>query len=343
MKRMLIITTLVIGLTACHNQENDFPNFDYTAAYFPYQYPVRTLVLGDYIYDNTNDNNHQFLISAAFGGVYSNDKDRVLDIKVDGDLVKNVLYKNNVTNKSDTLRLMPSNYYTLSSTDKLIIPKGRFNGNIVVQLNDAFFGDSLAIKGNYAIPLRITGATKVDSILHGRPSVSNADCRISSNWTIAPKDFTMFAVKYINPYHGKYLHRGKSVIKDASNTVIEDSIYRNTFIEDNEIWSITTSGKNQVLTQGNIKSLKIKGQFNLILNFDQNGHCSVTGNAGSSKYVVTGTGAFADDADTWGNKKRDAIHLNYQFSDGTNTYYAIDTLVIRDRAVVMETYTPIVF
>ncbi|MDP4188871.1 MAG: DUF5627 domain-containing protein, partial [Bacteroidota bacterium] len=55
---------------------------------------------------------------------------------------------------------------------------------------------------------------------------------------------------------------------------------------------------------------------------------------------ITGTGKFSKDADEWGNEKRDAIYLNYQFSNGTNTYSATDTLVVRDRAVVMETYTP---
>ena len=67
MKKILIILTLITGLIACNKQKDQFPDFDYTTGYFPYQYPVRTLVLGDYIYDNTNDNSHKFLISAAMG------------------------------------------------------------------------------------------------------------------------------------------------------------------------------------------------------------------------------------------------------------------------------------
>ena len=64
MKKISIIIVLFATLFACKNQDVDFPDFDYTAAYFPRQYPVRTLVLGNDIYDNTNDNNHKFLISA---------------------------------------------------------------------------------------------------------------------------------------------------------------------------------------------------------------------------------------------------------------------------------------
>ena len=53
---------IAICLISCQNQEIDFPDFDYTTGYFPYQYPIRTIILGDYIYDNSNDNNHEFVI-----------------------------------------------------------------------------------------------------------------------------------------------------------------------------------------------------------------------------------------------------------------------------------------
>ena len=114
MKKILVILTLATGLIACKNEKIEFSDFDYTAGYFPYQYPVRTLVLGDYIYDNTNDNNHKFLISAAFGGVYSNKEDRVFTIEVAENLCDNVLFKST----NDIIRLLPPEYYTLSSSDK---------------------------------------------------------------------------------------------------------------------------------------------------------------------------------------------------------------------------------
>jgi hypothetical protein len=335
MKKVLVlIIVLFSGLIACENQENEFSDFDYTTGYFPYQYPVRTLVLGDYIYDNTNDNNHKFLISAAMGGVYSNDKDREFDIEVDESLCNNVLFEST----SEPIRLMPEEYYNLSSSEKLTIPSGEFNGNIEVQLTDAFFNDPLSIKLAYVIPIRLLGSADVDSILQGKPSVINPDPRLADQWEIAPKDFTMFAVKYINPYHGKYLHRGESIVKDASNTVLETNVYRTTYIVDNELWDLVTTNMNQVSVEGNIRSSIITGTLKILLTFSEDGNCSVKEAAGSA-YTITGTGKFLKDADEWGNKKRDAIHLNYQLSNGTNTYYATDTLVIRDRAVVMELYT----
>lgn len=338
MKKILLILALFIGLMACENQENEFADFDYTSGYFPYQHPVRILVLGDYIYDNTNDNNHKFLISAAMGGVYENTKDRVFDIEVAPSLCTNVLFEST----KDTVRLMPSSYYTLSSTNKLTIPAGAVNGNIEVQLTEAFFNDPLSIKNTYVIPVRLLGSADVDTVLQGKTTRSNPDPRIVSHWDVTPKDFTMFAVKYINPYHGKYLHRGVSVVKDASNAVLETNVYRKQYVVNDEVWSLVTTARKQVSVSGVVRSTSLTGTLNMLLTFDDNGNCTVKENTGSA-FTITGTGKFADDADAWGDKKRDAIHLQYQFTSNDKTYSATDTLVIRDRAVVMEVYKPVVF
>ncbi len=338
MKKILLIVALFAGLVACENMENEFADFDYTTGYFPYQHPVRTLVLGDYIYDNTNDNNHKFLISAAMGGVYENTQDRVFDIEVAPNLCNRVLFEST----KDTLRLMPSSYYTLSSANKLTIPAGKVNGSIEVQLTEAFFNDPLSIKNTYVIPVRLLGSADVDTVLQGKTTRSNPDPRVVGHWAITPKDFTMFAVKFINPYHGKYLHRGVCTVKDASNAEVEKKVYRQKYVTNDEVWSLTTTARNQVTVQGVSRSTLIPGTFKMNLTFGNDGNCTISQATGST-FAVTGTGKFVDDGDEWGNKKRDAIHINYQFTSGSNTYSATDTLVIRDRAVVMEVYKPIVF
>lgn len=335
-------------LIACNNQDVDFPDFDYTAAYFPRQYPVRTLILGNDIYDNTNDNNHKFLISARFGGVYKNSKDRLLKISVDESLCNNVLFKSS----SEPILALPHEYYSLSSTDQLIIPSGEFYGSIEVQLTDAFFNDPLAIELAYVIPLRIVSSNDVDSILQGklRNQIPDPDYRIASQWEITPKNFTMFAVKFINPYHGHYLHRGVSVVKNKEGESLETISYRTTYVEQNEIWKLITTGKNQVSIKENTHSSKFTGDLNLLLDFSEDGNCTVsgissikTGTEVTIDYPITGSGTFINDGDAWGGSKRDAIHLKYQFTDGINTYSATDTLVIRDRGVVMEAFEPVVF
>lgn len=338
MKKILVILTLVTGLIACENQKNEFPDFDYTTGYFPYQYPVRTLVLGDYIYDNTNDNNHKFLISAAFGGVYENNQDREFKIEVTENLCDNVLFKST----NDTIHLLPPAYYTLSSSDKLIIPAGKVNGSIEVQLTDAFFDDPLAIKLGYVIPIRIVSVTNIDSVLRGKTNKLNPDPRVNADWDILPKDFTMFAINYINPYHGMYLHRGTNVVKNASATILETNVYHTKYIVDNEVWSMVTTGKNQVTVQGSAHSALIPGVLKMNLTFSDNGSCTITQAVGST-FTITGSGKFTSDADEWGNEKRDAIHINYQLTYGANTYSATDTLVIRDRAIKMQVYNPLVY
>ncbi|WP_177236789.1 DUF5627 domain-containing protein [Spirosoma endophyticum] len=336
MKKILFLLVLVAGLYACKNQEIVFPDYDYTSGYFPYQYPIRTLILGDYIYDNSNDNNHKFLISAAMGGVYANTKDRIFKIRIDNSLCNQAKFA--ATNQP--IYPLPEKYYTLSSADQLIIPAGELNGNIAVQLKDEFFDDTLAVKLAYVLPVRISQVIGLDSLLTGKPSVAQADPRIVSNWQVTPKDFTMFAVKFINPFHGSYFRRGKSAVKNAAGQEIESTTYRTQFIEKNDVWNLTTKSKNQVTMAGNLNSTAIKGTLSLLLTFTGN-DCVVQNSPGSA-FQVTGSGKFLDDADEWGNKKRDAIHLTYQFKQGTNTYSATDTLVIRDRGVGLEVFQPVI-
>jgi hypothetical protein len=337
MKKIFVILTFFAGFIACENQKNEFSDYYFTSGYFPYQYPVRTLVLGDYIYDNTNDNNHKFLIGAGMGGVYSNTQERVFDIEVASSLCNKVLFEST----KDTIRLLPTAYYTLSSYNKLVIPAGEVNGSIEVQLKDAFFDDPLAIKLGYVLPIRIVKATNLDSVLRGKSSKINADPRDNTQWDILPKDFTMFAINYINPYHGQYLHRGVNVVKNAAAKVLETNFYRTQYIVDNEIWSLVTTGKNQVNVQANTRSALIPGSLKMNLTFANDGSCTITQAVGST-FTITGSGKFTSGADEWGNKKRDAIHLKYQLTSGTNTYSATDTLVIRDRAVKMQIYKPVV-
>ena len=331
--------TLLVGLIACENQDKDFPDYIFTSGYFPYQYPVRTIVLGDYIYDNTNDNNHKFLISVAIGGIYENTKDRVFNVELAPSLCTKVLFG---TGK-DTIRLMPSSYYTLSSPNTITVPKGEFNGGVEVTLTDAFFNDTKSVINTYVIPMRIVNSADVDTVLRGKSFKTNPDPRYTGpgEWEIVPKDFTMFAVKYINKYHGKYLHRGANTVKNSSGTTLETNIYRQKYNVDDEIWSLVTTSLNKITLSGGTHSTLVPGTLKMDLTFADNGDCTITQAAGST-YTITGSGKFKTGADSWGNKPRDAIHMTYQLTSGAYSYSATDTLVIRDRAVVMEVYTPFV-
>jgi len=322
-----------MGLYSCQ-KEAVHKDFIYTSGYFPYQFPVRTIILGDYVFDNTNDNDHKFIISTHMGGVYENDKDREFQIEVDKSLANHVLFNDN----GDTVYAMPDNYYKLTS-DKIIIPKGKMSGGVEVQLTNAFFEDAEAIKLNYVVPVRIKGSSDVDTILVGQSDVPNADPRIASQWTVPPKDFTMFAIKFINEYHGTYFHYGKSQVKDNTGAVVEDTTYSNEDVVKNPTSKLTTTGRHQVSLSTFLNSKVMKGEISMVLTFSGN-NCVISPADGSA-YTITGTGEFKPKEYTWGDKKRDGIVLNYTVSDGDNTAVVSDVLVSRDRDVVMETYSPI--
>jgi hypothetical protein len=336
MKKIYILIAIIIGFSSCKNFETDFPDYGYTSGYFPYQYPVRTIILGDYIYDNSNDNAHKFVISAAMGGTYSNERDRVFDIEVDETLCDKVLFNAD----GDTIQALPDSYYTLSSNDKLVIKSGKFNGGIEVQLTDEFFNDPDAIKLTYVVPIRLVSSDDVDRILSGTSEDPDPDPR-TDNWTVTPKDFTMFAVKYINEYHGTYFHYGQSNVKDGTNTVIESTAYSEDYVEFNNTSKLVTTGRNQVLLSTFLKSEVMSGEVQMLLNFDGD-NCTIT-EAEGSPYSISGTGVFKSKEFSWGNKERNGIELTFTVSDGTYTYEASDVLVVRDRGVVMEVYSPVVY
>ena len=281
MKKTAIISIiLMVALAACKNFDIEHPDFDYTSGYFPYQFPVRTLVLGDYIYDNSNDNNHKFIISIGIGGVYSNEKDRTFNIQVDNSLCDNVLFSSG----GDPIIAMPQNYYQLSSNQ--IVPKGKVNGGVEVQLSDAFFNDPKAIKNTYVVPLRITGSNDVDTILVGQSANPNPDPRVSGDWTIAPKDFTMFAVKYINEYDGKYFRYGKSKVKNPPVPLSKNRAMMIRKVR-GEIPDSTTVNLERVLGNRVPSSVEGNGNLNLVLTFSGN---SCTVSPRFAPYTISGTG-----------------------------------------------------
>ena len=337
MTRFLLILLIAASLFSCENFETDHPDFDYTAGFFPYQYPVRTLVLGDYIYDNTNDNNKKFVISVAMGGVYENKQDRVFNFQINQDLCNDVLFSAN----GDTVRLMPEEYYTLSSPIQIVIPKGQFNGGVEVQLTDAFFVETIAVQSGYVIPLELTGSDDVNRILIGSSSSQNADPRVAAQWMELPKNFTMFAVKYINEYHGAYFHYGQGTVTDGSNAVVEDTTYQAKYIETNPVTRLTTTGRHEVTMNTFLRSDVMNAEIEMVLTFDGN-NCTITAAEGSP-YTIAGSGVLKPKTYSWGNKDRDGIELNYVVSDGVHTYEAQDVLIVRDRDVVMEVYSPVVY
>ncbi|HIW65459.1 MAG TPA: DUF1735 domain-containing protein [Candidatus Alistipes intestinipullorum] len=325
----------LVMLGSCENWDQDFPDFKYTATYFPYQYPARVLILGeDEQVDTTPDNNGEFRIGLTMAGAYSNDRDRRVEYVIDESLAENLS-----TSTGVKLEALPHSYYNFHESGALTIPKGSMQGYMDIKLTDEFFADAASKDLRYVIPVRIISA-QTDSVLFGRPAHPDADRRIATDWYVAPMDFTIYAIRYINPWHGKYLYRGQDEYGDGKKV-----IYRNKYVEKCELADITTLSKNQALFETQVRNIdgNSPGKISLVLTFDDDGKCAVTSNE-SSYAVVTGTGEFVKDGDKWGGKKRNVLHLSYSYTDpATSELHMVkDTLVVRDRNVKLETYSPVV-
>ena len=334
-----IILALCLILVSCKNEDWEFPDFDYQTVYFAYQYPVRTLTLGDDIFDTSMDNEGKFQIIATTGGVYSSPQNVYLDVVVDESLTEGLMFDSD----GNMVEPLPSEYYQLTA-ETITIPKGEVTGGVEIQLNSGFFNDPKAIKNTYVLPLRITQISNADSILSGVPQVENPQRNNPSNWAVQPKDFVLYALKYVNPYHGNYLRRGQDIIKgNEGNTSLDQTAIRHMeFVVDDEVNFLRTSSLNEVefpLSFAGEDGENISAD--LLLTFDEEGNCTVSplGNG----YTATGTGRFVSkgEKNSWGNQDRDVLYLDYQINLQEMQIETMDTLVVRDRGVGFETFTPV--
>ncbi|MEI6948142.1 DUF5627 domain-containing protein [Paraflavisolibacter sp. H34] len=314
MKKLFISLMALAALASC-NKEKEFPDYDYQTVYFSYQYPVRTVTLGEDIFNTDLDNQHKVKIMATTGGVYESKKDLTIGVNVDNSLVANGQVFKGSTND---IVAMPANYYSLTSSS-ILIPKGSLTGGVEVQLTDAFFNDPKAIRNSYVIPLRMNAKGDADSLLAG-------------------KDFILYAVKYVNPWHGNYLRRGKDVL---SGSVTGTTVRHQQYVEDDEVKKLSTRSMQQVEFPLVVKD-KNGNNVNctLLLTFDGAGKCTVS--SATTGITATGNGSFVKrgEKNSWGSKDRDALYLNYEVALTDMRVASTDTLVMRDRAVTMETFTP---
>ena len=340
MKKVFFYLIFIIGAIAgCENQPVSFEDYELKAVYFPYQRPLRTLSMGEDRLDNSLDKEGKFDIGVSIGGMYEQKWNWTVDYVVDNSLLTDVY-----TDADPALKLLalPSQYYTLSPTGTVTIPKGSYNGLIRVELTDAFFDDTLSLTGLYVIPLRLTD-TSADSILQGKAAVSNPDPRVIGDWesNSFPRNWVMFGIKYVNPYHGTYLHRGReTVVETATGNVVETIEFRNKYVEYDLLIKLTSVGRKTAISNG--LANRTGGDYSMTLDFanDQGtpGNITITPASGSA-LAVSGSGQYFDKAtstEQWTGMTWQSMYLNYTWVEGENTHTVVDTLVFRDRGIKFE-------
>ena len=346
----------VLSLTcaSCYNSDREFPDYEGgTTAYFAYQFPIRTLILGNDIYDNTLDNEHKCRIWSTMGGAYGG-RNAFVDIVVDESLCDNLWFVDAGGNPSTPVLPMPSSYYTLSSN---VIPyNGDPRGYVEVQFTDAFFNDAKAVENTYVIPLLMTGVKGIDHILTGSPREGLSPSRSNiEDWDVLAKDYVLYLVKYMNPWQAKYIRRGVDNVTEKGNTttvVRKDMSFVNTDLErlkenpvnqNDEVCRITTKNMSQCNFKVSFKTSGASISCNLILTFNGN-TCTIS--TDDENVTVTGTGEFiakgTDRAEykdyRWGSMNgepvsRDILRLAYNvsFNDLDIQVATTDTMVVQTR------------
>ena len=335
----LALGGLSLTCASCYNADKEFPDFEGgTTAYFAYQFPVRTLILGNDIYDNTLDNAHKCQIWATMGGAYGG-RDAVVDIVVDESLCDNLYFTDEGGNKAEPVRPMPAEYYRLASNQ---IPyNGNSRGYVEVQFTDAFFNDATAAQNTYVIPLLMTGQRGFDHILTGSPREGLSPSRTNTeDWEVPAMDYVLYCVKYMNPWQGKYIRRGVDNVTENGVTttyVRKDFTLVNSDLEhykenpvnqNDEVCGITTRNMTQAVFPVSVNigkdadgSVRPSQNCNLVLTFNGN-QCTISAeddevpSDGTGEFIVKGTEKPEYKDYQWGNMngqpvQRDILRLAY--------------------------------
>ena len=350
----IALGALSLTYVSCYNADKEFPPYEGgTTAYFAYQYPVRTLILGNDIYDNTLDNEHKCRIWATMGGDYSG-RDAVVDVAIADSLCNHLWFVNEGGNASYPVTPLPSSHYQLLANN---IPyNGDTRGYVEVQFTDAFFSDPKSTENYYVIPLLMTGQTGFDRILTGTPREGLTPARNNTeDWDVLAKDYVLYCVKYINPWDAKYIRRGVDNVTEKGNTttvVRKDFSLVNTDLEhytenpvnqNDEVCGITTKNMTQAIFPVSFKTSGASISCNLILTFNGN-QCTISTDdenvtaSGSGEFIVKGTEKSEYKDYQWGSMngqpvQRDILRLAYNvdFTDKNIQVSTTDTMVVQTR------------
>ena len=172
----------------------------------------------------------QIKIGVTLAGVMDNKMDRKVSFQIDPSLLDGTGYT-----------MLPANYYTLSNDNEMLIPSGWAQGAITLTGDLAAIGtdpDMLpADPQKYALPLVITGATDIDTVLQ-------------------TKKTTIIPIRYEHTLYGNYLHSGTLTVKDNQGTEIGTVSYHSDVdAPESAIWRLSTMSTGSVMAKGTLPDL----------------------------------------------------------------------------------------
>lgn len=325
MRKLVLFALAPLLLAGCYK---DYTlDYDYTAAYIAYQYDLRTFVLGE---------EGKFDFTVALAGTVTNNEDRNVEVELRDELLSEDLsqytttfgvtsftaldglkgngkfgersqqYVTDGVSGLTELTPLPTEYYTVSGLNKMVIKKGRHTAAVSINATSAIESDANAFKPYYALGFKINKAD-VDSV-------------------ICEKSFGVIVVKCENKFFGNWYHGGKTVVKnDATGETVSEDTYELVIPQaDSKVYSLTTVDASTVMTD------KIGlNAGKLLLAF--NGNDITVSSADGSKEIkpIAGQPSVYNNAKLLQDRE---LTLNYCFSngDGTTTYIT-DYLKFRNR------------
>jgi len=309
MKKLLVIIFISLALTVVSCYEDYIYDFEYSGVYFPFQYNVRTLVVGEGM---------KAEVGVVLGGVRENTFDRKITFELRESLVspasltmmKQSTYghiKNYVASISE-LEQLPSDYYTLSNSNTMTIEAGQHTGKVTIKADSAkFLADESTINSKYVVPFYITEGD-VDTI-------------------IEPLRFAVIGFRYENMLFGRYWHGGEAVVNRPGLADTTLRYYTTIPSPDVKVWALTTFAPDSLYANGFLDQVTGKQEMKLAL----------TGNTVTITSTPTSSFQFLPEGSSSFNRAKllqdRKIFLKYSYVDPANgfTYHCTDTLTFRNR------------
>ncbi|MEI7422978.1 MAG: DUF1735 domain-containing protein [Prolixibacteraceae bacterium] len=307
MKKFLAFIVISIALASCYGDY--LTDYTFSGVYFPYQNDVRTFVVGEGM---------KIEVGVTIGGIRENTKDRIVNFALDGSLITPAMlarfkaaangYIKDPVAPVTAFSQLPSNYYTISNSNTMVIKSGDHMGSVVIKPDSTIFLSDPATKfANYVLPFNITKAD-ADSILE-------------------PKRYAVIGLRYDNMLFGKYFHGGVAIVNRPAKSDTTIRYYTAIPMPEPKIWTLTTNTPNSLFAPGYLDQVTGNNEMLLTLNGTD---VTVSSSAGS-KYVITSDGACVFNRPKLLQDRK--IFLKYKYTDPGNgwTYHCTDTLTFRNR------------
>jgi len=299
MKKIVMIFSLAVLLSSCYKDyvSDNAKSF----VYLPNSTNVRTFVVGEGM---------KVEVGAVLAGVLHNGKDRVVNYKINNDLVTPQVFalmqqdaRDHVKlNLGTTLAALSSDSYTLSDPSKMVIKSGLQNGTVTVRPDSVKFLSNVGnLKAQFALGFEITTCADVDTINQALKTA-------------------VIAFRYENMLFGNWYRGGMA---DNNGT---KSYYTAKINQSNDDIGVLSTLMPMQLYYNRYGVPANKGGMVLTLNADKT--ISISNAVGSTISVVTDGECKYNNAKKLQDRK---IFLSYKYTEAGVTVSCKDTLSFRDR------------